>query len=327
MSGSWHRGERRFGATLGAVLLLLPCAAGATELAVTLEPATATVGDRVEAVLLLSGAAEELTGEPRFPAWDERWGGAEILEVGPVESVTAETPAGFRFRQRLVLTAFRTGVMELPPKQVAVPGPLATAEVWTPAELALRVESVLPPATSGEELDPRPPAPPAALPLGRAFWSTFAVMAGLAAAALVLARQRHALPVATARPRSASEELAAALAAATAAPTPEAGHVVLSLGLRRFLGRRFGFSAAESTTSEIRRELRGRRCPAALEGRVHEILLACDRVKFAREPATRPALEARVVGAREVAEAADLHLQPAEAEAGAGRDTPGEVAA
>ena len=289
-----------------ALGFLLAATAGAAELAVALEPETATVGDRVEAVLVLTAAPDELAGEPRFPAWGERWGGAEILEAGAVER---EADGGaLRFRQRLVLAAFRTGTIELPPKQVAVPGPAATAELWTPAGLALEIESVLP--SDGGELEPRPPVPPGPLPLGRAFWSTLAALTALAGGAFLLARRRGGLATTAARPRTPEEELDAALATAGSAPAPEEGHVVLSLGLRRFLGHRFGFPAAESTTGEIRRQLRSRRCPPLLEGRIQEVLLACDRVKFAREPATRPALDARIEGVREIARGVDDHLRP-----------------
>jgi hypothetical protein len=86
--------------------------------------------------------------------------------------------------------------------------------------------------------------------------------------------------------------------------------VVLSLALRRYLGRAFGFPAAESTTSEVRRALRGRRVPAAVEARADELLRACDRVKFAREPVPRSTLEARVEAAREIAGEVGAHLAP-----------------
>jgi hypothetical protein len=291
--------------------LLLPAAAGAAELTVAIGPGPATVGDRIEAVLVLSVDPGELDGQPRFPAWDERWGAAEIVEAGPVARVVESGgEGGLRFRQRLVLTAFRTGAVELPPKQVAVPGKGATAELWTPEGLALHVESVLPAEAGSGELEARPPAPPEPLPLGRAFWWTLAALSVLTAGAAFLARRRHASRAAAAPPRSPRDELDASLAAAAREPAAEAGHVLLSLALRRFLGRKLGFPAAESTTAEIRRQLRGRRCSPGLEARAHEVLQACDRVKFAREPTARPALEARIEAAREIAGGIEDHLRP-----------------
>lgn len=304
-----------------AVAALLPRAARAAELTVTLDPEAATVGDRVQAELLLSAGQGELDGDPRSPVWGDRWGGAEIVEAGPVERLRGGAGGAPRFRQRLVLAAFRTGTVELPPKQVAVPGREATEELWTPAGLALEIDSVLPTEAEGKELEPRPPAPPEPLPLGRAFWWTLAALTGLAAGALLLIRRRREVPRSARRPPTPGEELEASLVAAGQAPAPAEGHVLLSLGLRRFLGRRFGFPAAESTTGEIRRQLRRRRCPPALEGRIHEVLQACDRVKFAREPVAAPALEARIEAAREIGRGVDDHLRPTAPEGGAGPES------
>lgn len=292
--------------------LLLPAASGAAELRASLEPGTVTVGDRVEVVLVLTAPRQELSGAPRFPIWDDRWGDAEIVEAEGVERLESRAGESLRYRQRLVLAAFRTGTVELPPKGVTVPGPNETAEVWTPAGLDFEVESVLPGGADVDELEPKPPEPPGGLPLGRAFWWTLAVTGSLAAALLLRLPRKDREERGAGRPRSAGEELDSALTAAAQAVTVEEGHVVLSLGLRRFLGRRFGFPAAESTTGEIRRQLRGRRCPPAVEGRVHEVLLACDRVKFARAPATRGALDARLEAAREIAGAVEDHLRPPE---------------
>jgi hypothetical protein len=300
------------GLLAAAAGLLAAAAAGAATLEVTLEPPTITVGDRVEAVLVLTAGEDEVAGEPRFPAWGERWGAAEVLEVGRVERRPSAGGRGrFELRQRLVLTAFRTGELELPPQRVALPGPEATAELWTPAELALDVESVLPPGEDAGELEPRPPAPPRPLPLGRAFWTALAALSAGAVGALALAARRARRPAAAPeRPLAPTEELATALERARAERAPEEGHVLLSLALRRYLGRAFGFPAAESTTSEIRRELRGRRAPAPVEARTDELLRACDRVKFAREPVERTTLEARIEAAREIADRVEAHLAP-----------------
>lgn len=303
---------------LGLVACLAsPSPAAAATLEVVLEPPRATVGDRVEARLVLTTEEGELAGEPRFPAWDERWGAAEIVEAGPVER--GRSGEGAEHRQRLILTAFRTGELELPPRRVAVPGPDRTTELWTAADLTLRVASVLPEGEAAEAVEPEPPAPPRALPLGAPFWWTLAVLSLLAVGAVVLAARRHRpADRSPARRLAPREELAAALAEVRRAPAPEEGHVLLSQALRRYLGRSLGFPAVESTTSEVRRELRGRRVPAAVESRADELLRACDRVKFAREAVARETLEARIETAREVAAGLEAHLAPAPAEARAG---------
>lgn len=308
---------RRIGGRLALVGLVTcaawPAAAAAATLEVVLEPPTATVGDRVEARLVLTTEEGELAGEPRFPSWDERWGAAEIVEAEPVER--GRSGEGTEHRQRLVLTAFRTGDLELPPRRVAVPGPDRTTELWTPAELTLRIGSVLPEGEEAEAVEPEPPAPPRALPLGAPFWWTLGVVSLLAVGAVTLAARRHRpADRAGARRLAPGAELAAALAEARRAPAPEEGHVRLSHALRGYLGRALGFPAVESTTSEVRRELRGRRVPAAVESRADELLRACDRVKFAREPVARETLEARIETAREVAADLEAHLAPAPAE-------------
>lgn len=308
-----------------AVLALAAAPAGALEVTATVAPETLTVGDRAEVVLTLSGDHSELVGEPRFPAWGDRWGVAEIVEAGPVEpafGASEETGRLRLFEQRLVVTAFRPGTVALPPRKIALPGRDGTVELATPAGLALRIDSVLPEEladTEASEIELRPPAPPRRLPLGLPFWTSLAAGGAILLGLFLLSRRRRAAS-APAVVRSPGDELAAALAAAADAPEPEAGHVRLSLGLRRFLGRSFGFRAVESTTSEVRRRLRSRHAPAGAEARIHEILLACDRVKFAREAASREALEARVEAAREIARQVEEHLR-APGEAAAGSDT------
>jgi hypothetical protein len=317
-----------------ALIALATSPAGALEVTATIEPEALTVGDRAEVVLTVTGEPSEVTGEPRFPAWGERWGGAEIVEAGPVEpaaGASEENGEPRLFRQRLVVRAFRPGRMALPPLEIALPGPGGTVEITTPAGLALVIGSVLPEEladTAGSEIELRPPAPPRGLPLGLPFWSTLAAGGAILLGLFALARRRHAAaePAARLSPR---DELAAALAAASDAGEPEAGHVRLSHGLRHFLGRSFGFRAVESTTSEVRRQLRNRHAPAGAEARVHEVLTACDRVKFARESASREALEARIAAARELARELEEHLRPPDVESGgaAGPAASGERAA
>lgn len=306
---------------VAGLLAALP-AAGAPRLQVALEPETVTVGDRVEALLEVAVEPSELAGEPRFPAWGERWGGAEILEVGPVERHRSG------YRQRLALTAFRTGRLELPPKAVAVPGPVETTELRTPADLVLAVESVLPPDAGAGELAARPPAPPRSLPLGGAFWWTAGILGALAlgAAALTQSRSRRG----GSSPASPLEALTRRLDAAArelhTLGTAE-GHAVLSRCFREFLAGRLGFPAVESTTTEIRRELRRMRIAPELETRASELLRACDRVKFAREPVALATLDARFEAVQELARRLEADLRPPLPADGAGAGERREVAA
>jgi hypothetical protein len=120
--------------TATALAVLAAGPAGALEVTATVQPETLTVGDRAEVLLTVTGDRSELLdlagGEPRFPAWGDRWGDAEIVEVGPVEPVldlarggSEENGQARLFRQRLVVTAFRPGRVALPPREIALPGP------------------------------------------------------------------------------------------------------------------------------------------------------------------------------------------------------------
>ena len=311
-----------------------PQAAGAAvpHLAVAFDRHSLTVGDRVSATLTLTADPGTLDGEPRFPAWGKAWGPAEILRVSPVESRKAG-PSRVAYRQTVVLTAFRPGPLPLPPRKVAVPGAGATRELATPGDLSLTVESVLPAtppkgAAQGSARGsaqaiprPKPPAPPRALPLGRAFWWTLAVLGLAAAGAVGLAvagrRSGTRTPAGARRSLPPAQELAASLQEVAREKSLERAHVALSAALRRYLGRSLGFAALESTTSEIRGQLRGRRAPERVAARSVEVLGACDRVKFAREPSARTALEARIGAAREIADRLEAYLAPAPAAASA----------
>ncbi len=316
---------------------------GEIRLDVELAPGVHTVGDRVAATLSLRVPAGSLAGEPRFPAWrpvppeggpadataggQRSWGDAEVVAAGPIER--EERGETVIFRQRLVLAAFTPGRLPLPPIGVALPLAGGTIETTTPPDLALVIASVLPPpATAGAGTDrrsaepaPRPPAPPRPLPLGTRFWWTAALgtLACLAALAWAYRRTRPARRSAssaaagadpTARPDlSPFEELAAALEAARRA-VPETGHALLSLAVRRYLGRRLRFPGPESSTSEVHRELTGRRLPAGVAVRAVDLLRACDLVKFARRRTDADALGTRAATALAVAREVEDDLRP-----------------
>jgi len=327
-----------------AVLLGLPAHGAAVRPAVGVEvaPGPHTVGDRIEVVLTVAvpGASD---ARPRFPAWGETWGEAEVLEAGPPQRVEAAEAGDGRetlWRQTLVLAAFRPGRVELPPREIAVPPTSEdaapqrresvlpprgeTVRLSTPADLALEIASVLPAAegAEGEEAEippPRPPAPPQPLSAGAAFWWTLAASLALLAALAWLAavRRRAAGDAAAAPALPPLAELDRALAAARAAGSPAAGLAGVSLALRRFLGRTLGFPAAESTTSEVQRQLLARHLPTGLPRRTVELLRACDLVKFARQPAPDGAVDRWAGEAARIGREVDLHLHPPEPETAA----------
>jgi hypothetical protein len=85
-----------------AIAVVAPAAAapgGAPVVTAMVPGAPATVGDRVEVIVVLRVPAARLAGEPRFPAWGENWGEAEVREHGEVrrehdEERAAGTAAG-----------------------------------------------------------------------------------------------------------------------------------------------------------------------------------------------------------------------------------------
>jgi hypothetical protein len=295
-------------------LLALPAAAQTQpEVEVALAPqGQLTVGDRVEAVLTLRVDPAALSGEPRFPVWGTTWGGADVLDKGAAQRV--EENGATVWRQRVVLAAFRTGKVDLPPVEVAVPLAERTVQARTPEGLALTVRSVLP---AGEkEPAPKPPAPPRQLPIGAAFWWT------LAASSLLLAllgwglwrrRRAEGMEEETSRPQLPPfEELLGELDRIAAEPSVVRQHTRLSMALRGYLGRSLDFKAAESTTSEIHRTLLSRRMPGTLVRQLVELLRACDLVKFARQETGEERARERLAAARQLARETETWARPVE---------------
>ncbi len=304
MSG-WKRLSALF---LG--LGLAPASAEALPLVTArIAPEAATVGDRIEVLLTLTRTGP-LPSEPHFPVWKGRWGEAEILETGRVER--SEGPEGPIYRQRLVLSSFQTGRVELPPTALRVPTGSGDVPVFTPSNLALDIRSVLPSAEKEKDPKPKPPNPPRALPIGREVWWTLGGL-GAASALLFWADFRRRRQAAGPSPKPflpPLEELLQSLQALGAGTSPSEAHTRLSVALRRYLGRRLPFPALESTTSEIQRQLSSRRMPSAIAGRMVELLRACDLVKFARRPAAGEETLRRYDIARGLAQELESHLAP-----------------
>ncbi len=221
--------------------------------------------------------------------------------------------------------------------------PLAdrTVEARTPADLALDVVSVLPRSKPGEPAPPpKGPAPMVTLPLGSRFWWTaagFAAACAAAGALLAWQRRRRAAGLAAAARLPPYEALLAEIdrlgaQLESAAASTLRIHTDLSRALRAYLGRTLAFPAAESTTSEIQRQLTSRQLaahqlPSALPRRAVEILRGCDLVKFARQEVGQARTRERLDGARAVAVELERHVHPpAEAAAADTLDSPFEKA-
>ena len=283
--------------------------AGIGILEVELDPAEVTVGDRIEARLILVWTGPTPAPAPRFPEWRDGWGEAEVHEAGEVEEVAV---AGVRrvYRQRLVLTAFNTGELRLPPVTVTVPLPGDVVEVEGAGDAGFTVRSVLP--EDARELEPRPPSPPRRLATDRRFAWTVAILGGLClVAAWGVARRlrapAEAVEVPAAEPLPELMQLLQQLDPTAVEPA----HTGLSRGLRRFLSRSLGFPAAESTTTEIDRRLRRIRVGRKTADEMVRLLRDCDRAKFARMPVPVQETRQRLRQARDLGYRIDRRHWPA----------------
>ena len=101
-------------------------------------------------------------------------------------------------------------------------------------------------------------------------------------------------------------------------------HTGLSLALRRYLARRLGFNAVESTTTEIQRELRDLMLPADMGGRAVQMLRDCDMVKFAGVEVHDTVTRERVDAVRELGRRFEERFRPREVDDAAAAADPQE---
>jgi hypothetical protein len=290
------------------LLLLATSSASAQTVQVSLSPNQPTVGDRIAATITLQVEAGALAAEPRFPTWKATWGEAEVVEKTEPEKVSETT-----WRQELVLAAFRTGQVPLPPVQIAVPFRDRTVQVSTPAGLSVDVRSVLPKGEKNPQL--KRERPPVSLPVGDAFWWTLGVMSLVCAILGLLLFRRRAEPNEedTSRPELAPfEELTTILDRLSAESSSVRLHTSLSLAFRRYLARTLDFPAEERTTSEIHRSLLSGRLPAPMVRQAVELLRSCDLVKFARLEVDEDLSRQRIDTARRVAGEVEERLRAIE---------------
>jgi hypothetical protein len=292
---------------LAIPLLLLAIPASAQTVQVTLAPNQPTVGDRVTATITLQVEPGSLAADPRFPTWKATWGEAEVVEKADPQKVSGTT-----WSQRLVLAAFRTGQVPLPPVPIAVPLRDRTVQVSTPAGLSLNVQSVLPKGEKNPQ--PKPERPPVPLPIGEAFWWTLGAMslACLILCALLLRKRKTEEEPETLPALAPFEELTTILDRLAGEGSAVRLHTSLSLAFRRYLARTLAFPAEERTTSEIHRSLLSGRLPAPMVRQAVELLRSCDLVKFARLEVDEDLSRQRIDTARRIAGEIEERLRPVE---------------
>jgi hypothetical protein len=273
------------------------------EIEVEIDAVRATVGDAVPARLAVTLPAG--TPPPRWPAWEATWGEAEIraieptrrtelLTLGPDAAATAAAQGqsrpndSTRYEQTLLLVAYRTGQVALPPVTVEVEIGGQEVALATPDDLAYEVTSVLP--ADGAATAPWPSDPPRPLPTPRVFAPTVATLAAAIAILSVLLWRRRQRPAPG--PLTARAELLAALARLEGARPSEvdgatdarALPTALSAALRRYLDRRLQLAASRSSALEIERALARTALGAGLAAEpaaeIVALLRRCDAARF-----------------------------------------------
>jgi hypothetical protein len=265
--------------------------------------------------------------------------------TGEAEVGGADAPASVRHlardrvRYRVELRSFRTGRIDLPPltlqvaptsvvaNQVAtsdssLPGqvdpgataagqPAGESSPWTtPADLGFTVTSVLPsPKEDGAVVEPRPLAPPRALPrryLDRWIAGTLTALGALFLAFYLRRRKAGAADHALAIPPFTA--LQRELERLSQLDASETVHVDLSRALRHYLDGAAGIPAPERTTGEIQRLLRHWPLSPDLARGYVVLLRACDGVKFARLEVDPSVMRQRLEVAKSLAESTESEL-------------------
>jgi hypothetical protein len=285
------------------VLILLAGAVRADEgqprASLAIEPAVATVGDRVQATLTVD--------LPPAMTLDSRTIGPALGEFSVFSGEwkePLETEQGIRHVWTGTISAFETGEFEIPEIRLGLTGPegaLSVSSNSVPIEIVSVLESEDP---AGEEVDLADLKPPASVdPNFRPLTIALIILGALLLVAVVLwwLHRRYAARLAAVAPPDdpfhrmpphewVYEELRQLLERRI----PEQGQVdlfysELSRILKRYLGGRYRLDLMEHTTDEIAPLLdqvgTGERPLAG----VARVLGECDRVKFARD---RPASEA-----------------------------------
>jgi hypothetical protein len=293
-------------AALATIVSSVPAlASGGVEpriVSATLEPETATVGDRLTLRIVVEHESQATAEGPEFGA---DFGGLEVVTIAPPEQEGGRTVLSYE------LTSFRTGRVTLPPLAVAVRGPTTEATLFT-EPVSVSIESVLGPADT--ELRPLKPQleiegseAPAGTPV-----VFVAIFAALTALGYVLFRRAAAIAppapragVAAAPPTAAEvarRDLDEIAASGLADQNVAEYYARIAAVTRQYLSARFAFPAYAMT----RRELGGgantgglRRWPARLTA---NLLEQCDAAEYAGFAPAAERREADLLAAYEIIE-------------------------
>ena len=268
-------------------------------------PTKGTVGDPLRATITLT--LDPGTAAERAPVGPDLGADVAVLDGGWAPA--AEGKAVWSG----TIAAYRTGVVEIPPIELAVTGGGERRVVAT-SPVTLEIASVLPekdraPDAKPELADLKPPATIA--PDWRSLKAALAVVVGLlVVTALALGLWRRLAPRLAAVPAPADpfrrlpphvwayEELRKLLDAhREGAGREDVFFDGLARIVKTYLSARLRVDLLERTTGEVPGLLSQAGLPGELGGRVREILERADLVRFAREPAGLEACRASVESA------------------------------
>ncbi|HWQ28891.1 MAG TPA: DUF4381 family protein [Dehalococcoidia bacterium] len=248
----------------------------------SLQPAVATIGDRLTLTVAVRHAADATV---LFPSGDDDFAPFTLVAAHPPQTrasgADAVTTAAFE------LAVFATGAFDLPALAVEVRRGASVATVAIPRK-SVRIEPVAPPSATLEDL--RPPADPVAFGHGQPGWwqpaLAFLILSGLGLGVFLLMRRALAIrPPAFSPPPEPPERAALrrldALRDSTDGDAP-AVYGSLSAIVRQYLEQRFAVPATALTPAEMGRALAAAAAdpwPARL---AENLLRQCDAVRFAR---------------------------------------------
>lgn len=277
-------------AVLAAAALIPAAGAQSPEPQVTIEPASARIGDHLRLTVRLQLPAGQV---PELVPATEGWGEFALVTIEPPRAISGPDGLSTAWELSATVAAFAPGRQSLLPTIAVTSGAEVTA-FEVPA-VAVNILPTLPP-DAPLELTPLPP--PAAIPGAPSPLLLPALALGVASAlalavavVIILVRRaasRQPLPPPPPAPAPPPDPLPAPAALAA---DPVSAYRTIAAAVRADLASRFGLPATALTASELRTRLEAAGVDRWLARLAGGLLEECDAVVYA---GYRPAQERRL---------------------------------
>ena len=262
------------------LLLALPLAVAAAQATLSASAATVTIGERVELRVVVRAEAGVSAIRLQVPA-----GAYEI--VGRRSLPSARTADGRTFEETVTIAFFQTGDFTVGPLQVELLPPREGRSSEPTGQLAIRVRSLL--GENDTDIKPLKELlafggdPRHLLPFAAALLFLF-MLAALAV--WLLKRAKRKPPLATAPPPPPEIELETRLRELRQTSLLANGEfrpffIRLSVMLKHFIRRAYGFNAEDCTTAETVAQMKNRELDREIVAGLEAIFIQADLVKFA----------------------------------------------